>query len=85
MLTIHHPLELTELREQVLQDSRLAHIISAIQQGTSSFHGLPSSMIVFCSRGGWCYQKTPFISTLLREFHDSPIGSHSSAYEPIST
>lgn len=39
MLTIHHPLELTELREQVLQDSRLAHIISAIQQGTSSFPG----------------------------------------------
>lgn len=33
VLTIHQPLELTKLHQQVLKDSRLAHIIATIQQG----------------------------------------------------
>lgn len=85
VLTIHQPLDLTKLHQQVLKDSRLAHIIAAIQQGTCSFPGFTFEQDLLLYKGRLVLPKdSHFITTLLQEFMTVQLVDIQVCYGPIS-
>ena len=85
VLTIHQPLDLTKLHQQVLKDSRLTHIIAAIRQGTCSFPGFTFEQDLLLYKGRLVLpMDSHFITTLLQEFITVQLVDIRVCYGPIS-